>query len=195
MDCLSWNIPLLWMILGYEYPICGNPHFWGERNCRSLNFFIQEPISEELHCGLGRTHTAICMCLKQDKQMSSNVSGLRQFNSIYVNLLQHWIWIYWIRINQRIWLPERSLTHHKSSKRLRHSTIVLLRPETEVSRKTIFLTCGIVWVSIEVSTAQCKHFTLHLLFSCLQPWNGAGIGGSWSGIESNAPVEWFVLAS
>ena len=139
------------------------------------------------------THAAICMWLKQNKQMYTNVIICQLTTSIYVNLLQQWIWICWISVYHRIDYQKGiwHIKHHQNICSIQQLFFRGLRLKFHiVSRKNHVSIFGILWISIEVSTAKCKHFTLHLLFICLQPWNGAGIGGSWFGcIENHAPSE------
>lgn len=82
--------------------LCHHVPFFGERNCKLFRalLFIQEPISEELHCGLDRTHPRSNMHVIEAKQ--TNVIICQLTTSIYVNLLQQWIWICWISVLHRI---------------------------------------------------------------------------------------------
>ena len=102
-------------------------------------FFIQEPISEELHCGLDRTHPRSNMHVIEAKQ--TNVIICQLTMSIYVNLLQQWIWICWISVYHRIDY-QNGIWHIKNHQNICSIQQLFFRglrlKFQDVSRKTMF---------------------------------------------------------
>ena len=87
------------------------------------------------------THAAICMWLKQNKQMYTNVIICQLTTSIYVNLLQQWIWICWISVYHRIDYQKGiwHIKHHQNICSIQQLFFRGLRLKfQDVSRKTMF---------------------------------------------------------
>ena len=161
-------------------------------------FFIQEPISEELHCGLDRTHPHGNMHVIEAKQ--TNVIVCQLTTSIYVNLLQQWIWICWISVYHRI-DEQKGIWHIKNHQKICSIQQLFFRSlrlkSQEKHRKTMFRyseSFGLKnWgVHGEVQALRAAS-ALHLLATLERSWDwrirAAG------GIETNAPSELPVLAS
>ena len=131
-------------ILRTSNELCHHVPFFGERNCKSLRAFFLSRNQSPKSCIAAwteHTHAAICMWLKQNKQMYTNVIICQLTTSIYVNLLQQWIWICWISVYHRIDYQKGiwHIKHHQNICSIQQLFFRGLRLKFHiVSRKTMF---------------------------------------------------------
>ena len=133
----------LWHSSNFERAMPSCAIFWWAKLQIASGFFLSRNQSPKscIAAWTEHTHAAICMWLKQNKQMYTNVIICQLTTSIYVNLLQQWIWICWISVYHRIDYQKGiwHIKHHQNICSIQQLFFRGLRLKfQDVSRKTMF---------------------------------------------------------